>query len=399
VRSEPGGEAVGGERPVAPGFLVVGSARSGTTLVQRLAWSLDGVRVPAETHFFSDFATDLARGWSFPLAGRDLADALAAYARRPYLRGVAFEPGRLADALGGACQGPLELFGAVVAELAGTGTEAGDVLTGEKTPAHLLWWEPLSRRLPALRVVAVVRDPRAVAASHQALDWGRDPVAVARRWVDDLGRLSALWAALGPARSLVLRYEDVVAHPRGAVAAMGRLLGRRPAPAGSAATGTPAGLAPTGTPAGSAATGTAAGLAPSGTAPAGSAATGTAAGLAPTGTAPAWETWKQRAEGPPDTTRVDAWRHELDERVVALVEAWCGPAMVAAGYAPVTVGTRRCRRLAGASPRQHWSALRHQAHRWRREAEIARLGGGWLEGGPGAGTGGPGVTAAGSGRG
>lgn len=39
----------------APAFLIVGTPRSGTTLVQRLASELPGVAIPPETHFFSLF--------------------------------------------------------------------------------------------------------------------------------------------------------------------------------------------------------------------------------------------------------------------------------------------------------------------------------------------------------
>src|SRR5262245_51226417 len=49
------------------GFLIVGTPRSGTTLVQRLATELPGVRVPPETHFFPHFGSDLIKRTSFPL--------------------------------------------------------------------------------------------------------------------------------------------------------------------------------------------------------------------------------------------------------------------------------------------------------------------------------------------
>jgi len=53
-------------RPV-PHFAIVGSPRSGTTLVQRLCCELEGVVVPYETHFFSAYLP-VCRP-RFPLAG------------------------------------------------------------------------------------------------------------------------------------------------------------------------------------------------------------------------------------------------------------------------------------------------------------------------------------------
>ena len=70
-------------------FLVVGSPRSGTTLVQRLACEIPGVRMPAETHFFSQFATGLLARRSFPLTGEALVDEIGRFASLDSSRGLA----------------------------------------------------------------------------------------------------------------------------------------------------------------------------------------------------------------------------------------------------------------------------------------------------------------------
>ena len=63
-------------------FLLTGTARSGTTLVQRLACELSAVWVPQETHFWAR-AAELAEGREWPLRGDDLRAVAEAIVTTP----------------------------------------------------------------------------------------------------------------------------------------------------------------------------------------------------------------------------------------------------------------------------------------------------------------------------
>jgi hypothetical protein len=203
-------------------FVVVGTPRSGTTLVQRLANELDGVRLPPETHFLSLAAQGVLARISFPadrLALAQLLDAFIAFHRDD---GLAVDAGRIIERLGGTADTFFAVFAAAVAEMAGP----GDVL-GEKTPEHLLWWRPLASAFPGLKIVAVVRDPRAVVASNLEVPFGmRWPDVIAERWALDQDEVVAAEAQLGGHRCLVLRYEDIVVDPDATRDQLGRFLGR-----------------------------------------------------------------------------------------------------------------------------------------------------------------------------
>jgi hypothetical protein len=295
--------------------------------VQRLASELEGVRVPPETHFFSEFLPDLARRRRFPLAGAELAAELDRFAARPYLAGVGLDPRAVADALGGRAEDAVDLFCAVVDHLAGPGAR----LVGEKTPGHLAWWRPLASALPALKVVAVVRDPRAVVASFARLGWGGDPLQNAARWDADAAAALAARAGLGAARCLLLRYEDVVADPDAARAALAGLLG-----AGAAGGGA-----------------------------------GDAGGLFP-----AWESWKARAGADVDAARATAWRTELDPALAGAVAAVCRRRMAALGYdAPAP--PEAVARLARQGPASLTRRLARRARNARTTVTVARLSKGW----------------------
>ena len=299
------------------GFLVVGSPRSGTTLVQRLACEVPGVRMPPETHFFSQFAAGLLKRRTFPLGRDELGDEISRFGALETSRGLEVDAGGIAEDLGGTCPGPFALFDALVRQLSGPAR-----IWGEKTPDHLLWWRPIARSAPWLRFVVVVRDPRAVVASNLVMPWSADRrlpawgdklhLALAVHWAVMQRQADAMRRELGPGRCLVLRYEDVVADPGRARRQMAEFLGT---------------------------------------------AASTTRGGASDGFVHEWEPWKREALGAVDPARVDHWREVLDDGRARQIGAVCRAGMRRFGYgkdAPDTVETIAV--LGGLGPRM-WSRL------------------------------------------
>jgi Sulfotransferase family len=292
-----GAASRGDNTPPDPSFLITGTSRSGTTLVQHLAWRLDGVRVPPETHFFGAYLFGLIERRTFPLDEAALRDELARFGKLRTSRGLEPDVDAIVRDLGGACASPWELFGGIVRGLAGPAA-----IYGEKTPEHVRCWEALTRRSPSLRLICVVREPRAVVASNLEVPFAPRSVPwLAQRWRTDQSIVRAARDGLGSDRCLVLRYEDVVVDPDAAVATMAGFLGTsvdtRPTPAGSMLH-------------------------------------------------PEWEWWKERASQPITTDRIDAWRQALSPRDAELVVSICRRTMGTFGY-PAEVGT--------------WGALRRSA--------------------------------------
>ena len=262
--------------------MIVGTPRSGTTLAQRLVCELPGVRVPPETHFFRSFVPGLLRRRALPLTGTEIEEEMEVFLSLDTSRGLQLEPAAVSRRLDGRCKTVFELFGALVRELAGKGR-----LYGEKTPSHLRWWKLLTHHMPGLKLVFVVRDPRAVVASYFDA-WGPRPHAVlAERWAIDQQQVALAEHTLHPADCLVLRYEDVVQDPDAARARLAGFLGTRLAEVPSDC--------PLGLP---------------------------------------WETWKAGAEEAVRRDRTEAWRAELPARVCHDVEAIAAAEMSRFGYAP-----------------------------------------------------------------
>jgi len=274
------------------GFLVVGTPRSGTTLVQRLACEIEGVRMPPETHFFSDFAWDLFfRKW-FPIGERALREEIERYTALENSKGLDIDVEALVADLGGRCASMYDLFDAIVRHLSGPAR-----VWGEKTPGHLLWWPAIAQAAPWMRFVVVVRDPRAVVASILSMPWTSEGelsswgenihLALAARWAFDQKLAQLMQRHLGPSRCLVIRYEDCVRQPDAARARIARLVGL---------------------------------------------AEGVSHQTPPENMVLPWEDWKKRALGDVTLDRVESWRAELGAERATEVALLCRSGMLGLGY-------------------------------------------------------------------
>lgn len=185
---------------------VVGFPRSGTSLLRSIVSTHPLLQLAPETHFLST--------WMPRFADADLADEDAF--------------GRFWSAYSGDDQfGALELDAGELRTrvLAGERTWKGIFTTvmqahaelygkpgwGEKTPAHFEHLDTLFGWYPEARVLFVIRDPRAVVMSWQALDsaWTNRPLPwIVAGWKKSVA--AALeWRA--DRRVHTFRYEDVVA--------------------------------------------------------------------------------------------------------------------------------------------------------------------------------------------
>jgi glycosyltransferase involved in cell wall biosynthesis len=299
------------------GFLIVGTPRSGTTLLQRLACEINGIRTPPETHFFSDSAWDLVRRYEFPIGGPELRKEIERFASSENSKGFDIDVDELLKVVGDPCPSVYELFDGIVRSLAGPGK-----LWGEKTPGHLWWWEPIARAAPWMRFVVAVRDPRGVVASSMSMPWQTklEPeswgdqlhLALATRWAFDQEVAGSLLDSLGPARCIVLRYEDVVSDPDAARLAIARLLGRE---------------------------------------------NESGQQQAPASLMHPWEHWKQRAMGEVTGERIASWHSDLGDRRAAEVVEICRDGMERFGY-PAPVAARGLRH--SAVPKQIRLSLKEQ---------------------------------------
>lgn len=192
--------------PVPP-FFIVGSARSGTTLLRLMLNAHPEVAIPPESRFITEM-------WQNKLEV-EVEPVLGALARHDRFR---------------LWELPIE---EVRAELDGRGasltaryTEVMEAphlawarrrdkpLWGDKTPRYVENILLLSRLWPSARFVHLVRDGRNVALSYADVAFGPKTLAkAARLWARRVRAGMEAGRALDPARYLQMRYEDLVEAP------------------------------------------------------------------------------------------------------------------------------------------------------------------------------------------
>jgi hypothetical protein len=269
-------------------FLIIGTARSGTTLVQRLCAELPDVWVPPETHFWE--LADIARHrFSFPLRARDRAHFVQWMMNELRDRPLDVDP---ADIIQDLRSRPVriglwQVFEAMVAAMS---PDVG--VLGEKTPSHIAWWEHLADARPDLKFVAVIRDPRAVLRSHRTVAWGEsDPWSLAERWLAHYRSIRDCERLLGTDRCMVLRYEDLVSDTAGHHEQLASYLGVPFEPTEL-----------------------------------------TTEELATYPLFPKRESWKDGATAAVTTARIDTWRSSLTESDISAIQRTCGAEMTDLGY-------------------------------------------------------------------
>ena len=208
------------ERAIPP-FFVVGNPRSGTKMLRELLnASPDLWMSEVESHFIPKFTRTIARYGD--LADRAAFERLAAALRHTRAfwqwehRGVHVTT----EEWWTAC--PRRDWPGVVAglfrcvhrrEIPDPPKPWEAIVWGDKTPVYMDEIALLASLFPASRFIHLVRDPRDCVLSTEDA-WGNSPLRTAQQWADRIRRCRAAGLALGGARFLEVRYEDLITDVR-----------------------------------------------------------------------------------------------------------------------------------------------------------------------------------------
>ena len=183
-------------------FFVVGSARSGTTLVRMMLNAHEDIAVPPESRFIVELWRDEEE-----VEADGFLRALENHKRWPAWE-TSIDAVR-AQLPGGA---RVSFATAIEASYRAYAQERGKTCWGDKTPRYVESIPLLARLFPKAKFIHQVRDGRNVALSYADVPFGPKNV----------GKAAKLWARrvvagirdgrpLGPTRYKELRYEDLVA--------------------------------------------------------------------------------------------------------------------------------------------------------------------------------------------
>ncbi len=256
-------------------FFIVGCPRSGTTLVQQALNRHSRIVIPPETKYFFSFFGHPRRCQARHLEriNRDLGIALP----RPAARVCTVEEGRA-------------WYEDLARQYVDRLGKKGVTSFGEKTPEHTGLIPRIRELFPESRVVVVYRDGRDVAASLTRVPWMSPNLYVNFLvWLYYDRVVREQWRQ-GTPRLYLARYEDVVRDPERELAAILRFLGLGYEPAVAQGWGNREGV-------------------------------------------PERElAWKRQALEPITTERVSAFRRELSDAQIGVLERLGGETLAALGY-------------------------------------------------------------------
>ncbi len=189
-------------------FFVVGSPRSGTTLLQVMLSCLDGVHFPEETKFLHLTVTQRARFG--PLnTDQGVKRTIDRVVRHIDTNKMDVDRDELIKRFKAAPPDDYDWFDVLLTHMQ---ERAGCRRIGEKTPRHMPMTRQILERFPDSKVIAIIRDGRDVATS-QGEAFASDVISSAYAWRDYQRMHRAYKRDLPPDRYTSVRYEDLVTDP------------------------------------------------------------------------------------------------------------------------------------------------------------------------------------------
>ena len=193
-----------------PPVVVLGVARSGTSLLQQMLNHHSELAIPPESYFLMPL-------WDRFRAGRDLEKLLADLAFAVQVR----EWGVDADAVRARIPGTADFPDVIRAVYECYAESHGKRRFGDKTPLYMLYLELLEHAFSRPVYVHIMRDVRDAALSYAAMPSGHPrgwlwPAGVAEfacRWRSQVERARRFGSTIGPHRYVEIRYEDLVLEP------------------------------------------------------------------------------------------------------------------------------------------------------------------------------------------
>jgi hypothetical protein len=219
VASSPAGTPSSPETSPNPYLFIVGSARSGTTLLRRIVGAHPQIAITRETHWVPGFYEKREGVTPDGMVTPELLDRLAAHRRFPRFGIPREELERLLPA-----DEPVTYSAFVSGFYDLYGGRKGKRLVGDKTGEYARHLPTLHALWPGARFVHLIRDGRDVCLS--VLDWKERPGASRfATWEEDRVSTIALWwkrnvqlareagAPLAPDLYYEIRYEALVTRP------------------------------------------------------------------------------------------------------------------------------------------------------------------------------------------
>lgn len=185
---------------------IVGSDRSGTTLLRLIVNQHSQLSVPAETWFLIDLVDEF--GLERPLDVATVERAIEIVKAKGRWKNFSVTDTQFAEITGHAPMGLAEFFDRLMTyEIESTGKP----VWVDKSPEYVLHLDWLAPLFPEARFIHISRDGRDVFESLQPRRWrGRTPWRIGQYWAACIDSADRARSALPADRWLWIKYEDLV---------------------------------------------------------------------------------------------------------------------------------------------------------------------------------------------
>lgn len=193
-------------------FFIVGTSRSGSTLLQSMLSSHNEMVIPPETHFFHfiDTLNEHYASTSPELFRQQILEFW--YSGKTRMKDLGIDKDavrKMAAKL--ELHTPEELFNL---HLTMYRKERGKKIVGEKTPRHILKVQKILTAYPNAKIISMFRDPRATAWSEIKAHFGSPSVLVTtKRWRTYVETHEQLSSELSSKQYMMIRYQDLIDDP------------------------------------------------------------------------------------------------------------------------------------------------------------------------------------------
>ncbi len=195
-------------------FFVVGTSRSGSTLLQSMLSSHSEMVIPPETHFFHSYEF-LNRKFESD-SSESFRERLLRfwYSGKTRIKDLGLDEKAVSEqAKELDLKTPEELF---TLQLTMYRKERGKKMIGEKTPRHIMQVKEILKVYPKAKFISMFRDPRAAAWSEIKAHFGSPSVLVTtRRWREYVNMHEQLSSQLTDKQYMMLRYQDLIDDSEG----------------------------------------------------------------------------------------------------------------------------------------------------------------------------------------
>ena len=206
-------------------FFIVGTSRSGSTLLQSMLNSHSNITIPPETHFFHS-SKGIHKKYSKAACEKRFRKKLIEFwcRKKTRLGDLQLCENRLKEnAENLEIHTPIDLYNL---HLTLYRKIRGKNIIGEKTPKHILHTEDILRAFPKAKIISLFRDPRAVAHSEKCVKFGSPSVFItSKRWRKYVKMHYQLKRELPDDQYQMLRYCDLIKNPKSELEKISSFLG------------------------------------------------------------------------------------------------------------------------------------------------------------------------------